>query len=101
MRDPKTASGPGAFETVARAVADAEVVALAVTDEGIGISREDQELLFREFFRSTNPEAMAEPGTGLGLTIVKRIVERHGGTIQLDSMPGAGSTFMVTLPRAS
>jgi signal transduction histidine kinase len=79
----------------------AEVVAIAVTDEGIGISEEDQERLFTEFFRSTNPEAIALPGTGLGLTIVKRIVERHGGVIQLDSVPGAGSTFMVTLPVAS
>ena len=68
----------------------AEVVALAVTDEGIGISEEDQVSLFTEFFRSTNPEALAEPGTGLGLTIVKRIVERHGGTIQLDSVLGGG-----------
>jgi signal transduction histidine kinase len=77
------------------------VVALAVTDEGIGISEADQALLFTEFFRSTNPEAKAQAGTGLGLTIVKRIIDRHGGSIQLDSVQGAGSTFMVTLPRAS
>ena len=78
-----------------------EEVALAVTDEGIGISSEDQAGLFTEFFRSTNPEAVAQPGTGLGLTIVKRIVERYGGSIQLDSVAGAGSTFMVTLPTAA
>ena len=79
----------------------AEAVALVVTDEGIGISEEDQEKLFTEFFRSTNPEAIAQAGTGLGLTIVKRIVERHGGSIQVDSAPGAGTTFMVTLPIAA
>ena len=78
-----------------------EVVALVVSDEGIGISEEDQDKLFTEFFRSTNPEAVAQAGTGLGLTIVKRIVERHGGSIQVDSAPGTGTTFMVTLPIAA
>jgi signal transduction histidine kinase len=78
----------------------AEAVALVVADEGIGISEEDQACLFTEFFRSSNPEAVAQPGTGLGLTIVKRIVERHGGSIHVDSCEGAGSTFVVTLPAA-
>ncbi len=78
----------------------AEAVALVVADEGIGISEDDQACLFTEFFRSSNPEAVAQPGTGLGLTIVKRIVERHGGSIHVDSCEGAGSTFVVTLPAA-
>ncbi len=71
---------------------------LTVRDEGIGISEEDQQHLFTEFFRSTNPVAVALPGTGLGLTIVRRIVERHGGAIEVESAPGVGSTFRVTLP---
>ena len=71
---------------------------MTVRDEGIGISAEDQTLLFTEFFRSTNPEAVALPGTGLGLAIVKRIVERHAGTIEVDSALGRGSTFVVRLP---
>ena len=71
---------------------------LTVCDEGIGISLEDQEHLFTEFFRSTNPVAVAVPGTGLGLAIVRRIVERHGGWIDVESAPGVGSTFRVTLP---
>jgi signal transduction histidine kinase len=71
---------------------------LTVRDEGIGISPEDQEHLFTEFFRSTNPVAVAIPGTGLGLAIVRRIVERHGGGIDVESEPGVGSTFRVTLP---
>ncbi len=73
-------------------------VVLRCTDEGIGISPQDQAQLFTEFFRSTNPTALDIPGTGLGLTIVKRIVERHNGTITLDSDLGRGTTFAVTLP---
>jgi signal transduction histidine kinase len=78
-----------------------EAVVLRCADQGLGISPEDQEQLFTEFFRSTNPEALDIPGTGLGLTIVKRIVERHEGTITLDSTLGSGSTFTVVLPPAT
>lgn len=77
-----------------------ETVALRVADEGLGISEQDQELLFTEFFRSNNPEAVAQPGTGLGLAIVKRIVERHRGTVMVESVLGEGSTFTVSLPVA-
>ena len=75
-------------------------VALQVVDTGIGISAQDQEQLFTEFFRSSNPQALAQPGTGLGLTIVARIVARHGGRLHLTSELGAGSTFRVVLPAA-
>lgn len=78
---------------------EAEALVLRFRDEGIGISTEDQDLLFTEFFRSTNPEALAVPGTGLGLTIVKRIVERHRGTVSVESELGRGTTFTVVLPR--
>ncbi|TQL66880.1 phospho-acceptor domain-containing protein [Nocardioides albertanoniae] len=71
---------------------------LRVTDQGLGISPDDQDRLFTEFFRSTNPTALKQPGTGLGLTIVSRIVGRSGGLISVDSAPGSGSTFRVTLP---
>lgn len=80
-----TRTSPGWFE-------------LRVIDHGLGISPEDQDRLFTEFFRSTNPTALKQPGTGLGLTIVSRIVSRRGGLISVDSTPGAGSTFRVTLP---
>jgi len=76
-------------------------VELAVTDSGIGISTADQARLFTEFFRSTNPQAVAQPGTGLGLTICARIVERHGGRIEVESVLGEGSTFRVFLPAAA
>ncbi len=71
---------------------------LCVRDEGLGISVEDQAQLFTEFFRSSNPEAVALPGTGLGLAIVRRIVDRHGGQIEVESTLGHGSTFTVRLP---
>lgn len=76
------------------------MLALEVSDDGIGISPVDQEQLFSEFFRSTNPVALAQPGTGLGLTIVSRIVDRHGGRIEVDSAIDRGSTFRVLLPAA-
>jgi signal transduction histidine kinase len=77
----------------------AKDVELRVSDTGLGISEADQAHLFLEFFRSTNPAAVALPGTGLGLTIVQRIVERHGGRITFSSELEVGTTFTVTLPR--
>ncbi len=70
---------------------------LQFADDGIGISTEDQVSLFEEFFRTGNPEALEQPGTGLGLAIVRRIVERHGGSIDVRSTLGEGSIFRVAL----
>ncbi len=78
---------------------DGQVV-LTVVDEGIGISEADVAKLGTEFFRSSNPAAVAEPGTGLGLAIVSRVVARHGGRLEIESELGRGSTFRVVLPRA-
>jgi signal transduction histidine kinase len=75
-------------------------VELVCQDEGIGISESDREQMFTEFFRSSDPFAMAQPGTGLGLAIVARIVERHHGRIEVESELGVGSTFRVLLPAA-
>ncbi|WP_254763517.1 PAS domain S-box protein [Natrinema marinum] len=69
---------------------------VAVADEGIGIDPDDQERIFRVFQRLHAPEKHA--GTGIGLALCKRIVERHGGEIRVDSTPGEGATFSVTLP---
>jgi two-component system phosphate regulon sensor histidine kinase PhoR len=74
------------------------LVQVSFADAGIGISEEDQGQLFREFFRSTNPDALARPGTGLGLAIVERIVRRHSGHVELTSELGTGTTVTVTLP---
>ena len=78
----------------------ADDVELVVADSGIGISTADQQRLFDEFFRSTNPAALATTGTGLGLSIAHRIVERHHGQIAVSSALGTGTTFTVTLPAA-
>ena len=74
-------------------------IVFVCADRGIGISDEDQKHLFTEFFRSTNPQALQRPGTGLGLAIAKRIVDRHGGHIEVETEAGVGTTFRVTLPR--
>ncbi|WP_110180696.1 sensor histidine kinase [Nocardioides solisilvae] len=74
---------------------------LTCTDEGLGISEADQARLFSHFFRSTNPRALARPGTGLGLAIVQRVVEQHGGRVELESELGRGTTVRVWLPAAA
>ncbi|GAB4569590.1 MAG: hypothetical protein Kow0077_02320 [Anaerolineae bacterium] len=79
----------------------AEVLHIFVRDDGIGISEEDQQRLFQAYFRTTNPEALEQPGTGLGLVIVRGIVEQHGGRIWVESELGKGSTFHLTVPLAS
>jgi signal transduction histidine kinase len=90
-------SDAGSTVTVALSRDDQWVV-LSCEDQGIGISPADRRQLFREFFRSESPEVKAQPGTGLGLTIVDRIVTRHLGRIDVDSVLGEGSTFRVFLP---
>jgi signal transduction histidine kinase len=71
---------------------------LEVSDTGMGISAEDQQHLFSSFFRTSSANAAAVPGTGLGLTISKGIVEAHGGEISVKSREGHGSTFRIVLP---
>ncbi len=71
-----------------------------VKDSGIGISEADQKHLFQLFFRAENAETRKVPGSGLGLVIVKSIVELHGGKVGLQSTWGEGSTFSFSLPLA-
>jgi signal transduction histidine kinase len=73
-------------------------VRLDVIDTGIGIREEDQARLFRKFFRAHLTDA--EPGSGLGLTLVLGLLDRMGGRITVQSALGKGSTFSVLLPRA-
>ena len=68
---------------------------IAVLDEGMGIALKNQDLIFSEYFR-VNPESKI-PGMGLGLNLVQRIVNIHGGTIELTSAPGSGSCFCIWL----
>ncbi|MBN1793940.1 MAG: GAF domain-containing protein [Candidatus Omnitrophica bacterium] len=69
-----------------------------IADSGIGISRQDQEKLFTEFFRTQDAIDKGIKGTGLGLSLVKRIVEAHKGTIWVTSEVGKGAVFHFTLP---
>ena len=76
-------------------------VKVTVRDDGIGMTPEEKASAFEEFFRAKNEYASRMPGTGLGLTVVKRIVEMHQGRISVHSAPGEGSAFAVSLPIAS
>jgi signal transduction histidine kinase len=69
-----------------------------ITDTGIGIPADELANVFDEFFRARNARKSEKDGTGLGLSLVKQIVERHGGRISVESREGEGSTFAVTLP---
>jgi signal transduction histidine kinase len=71
-----------------------------VADTGIGISAEDQERLFTKFFRSENPDVRERQGTGLGLCIVKNLIELQGGELSVESELGKGTTFSFTVPEA-
>ena len=75
-----------------------EQVVLAVSDNGMGIPKDEQADLFRRFFRARGANTAAIQGTGLGLSIVKQIVESHGGTVGFTSREGLGTTFTVELP---
>lgn len=72
----------------------------AVSDTGIGISPEDRVRLFSKFFRADHPLVREQPGTGLGLCIVKNLVELQGGEIQVESEVGKGTTFTFSVPIA-
>ena len=73
---------------------------VTVTDTGIGIPEEHLERIFREFEQVTDTTLPRQEGTGLGLPLVKRLVELHGGTIQASSTSGSGSSFVFTIPTA-
>ncbi|HEX2075663.1 MAG TPA: ATP-binding protein [Geodermatophilus sp.] len=75
------------------------VAQLAVSDTGMGIPAGEQGELFTRFFRASTARRNAVPGVGLGLTITKAITTAHGGTLDLVSAEGRGTTFTVTLPR--
>ena len=73
-------------------------IQLSVKDYGIGISIKDQEKIFERFYRCRESQHLGIRGSGIGLTIVKKIVEDHGGYLSLDSRPGEGSIFTVRIP---
>ena len=73
-------------------------VAISVQDDGLGIPRREQKEIFRRFVRGEKTSRLGIKGTGLGLAMVAHIIRAHGGTIELESDEGAGSTFRLVLP---
>jgi signal transduction histidine kinase len=89
---------PAGGTVLVRAQLDRESVEIAVEDTGIGIRAEDLVRLFQPFCQLEAPLTKTYAGAGLGLVLTKRLVELHGGRIRVESAPGAGSRFIVTLP---
>jgi signal transduction histidine kinase len=78
----------------------ADCVCVMVRDTGIGIPESEISRVFDEFYRATNAGATEKEGTGLGLSLVRQIVERHGGVVSVDSCEGSWTVFQFTLPLA-
>ena len=76
-------------------------VKIVIQDSGIGIPKSQKDRLFSKFFRADNATAVQTSGTGLGLYMVKKIIDRHGGKIVVDSVEGKGTAFIVTIPEIS
>jgi signal transduction histidine kinase len=91
-------SPSGAAITVRAESVNAEVV-VSVADHGAGIALEEQDRIFDRFYQSPS-NMLTRRGTGIGLTIAKQFTEMQGGRIQVASLPGVGSTFLVTMPAA-
>ncbi len=83
-----------------RTLSTGDIVRLAVEDSGVGIPPEDLPRIFDRFYRVEKSRAPGEGGTGLGLAITQRIVELHGSRLEVESTPGAGTTFAFALPVA-
>ena len=83
-----------------RASTEAGQLHVAVADRGIGIEPAEQDRIFEPFYRGSHAAGAQMPGAGLGLSLVKRIVDAHGGRIVVNSTPGEGSEFIVSLPLA-
>ncbi len=77
---------------------DGDFAVISVADDGIGIDAVDQARIFERFYRVDKARSRALGGTGLGLSIVKHIAEAHGGSVDVTSAPGKGSTFRIRLP---
>ena len=91
-------SEPGARVAVTSGVDSDGMVAVRVSDNGIGISQGDQKRIFERFFRADADRSRASGGTGLGLSIVKHVAVAHGGEVTVWSRAGQGSTFTLRLP---
>lgn len=80
---------------------DDGIVEIVVTDQGVGIPEDEVDRVFERFYRSDPARSRNTGGSGLGLSIVKHVVQNHGGDIRVWSQPGNGSTFTIRLPEAN
>jgi signal transduction histidine kinase len=76
----------------------AGAIAISVTDRGIGVAKGEQDKIFEKFYRAEDSLVHETKGSGLGLSLVKHIMEAHGGSVEVESAPGKGSTFTLVLP---
>ena len=93
-------SGDSPQIRIAAEVHDGSVV-IRITDNGIGIEEEHQAHIFDKFYRVSNGRRPPVKGHGIGLFYVKTMVHKHNGTIRVESRPGKGSCFIITLPQTN
>jgi signal transduction histidine kinase len=88
----------GSKKILVTAIIEEQSLAISVRDFGIGIKKEDIPKLFERFYRGGDELTRSVKGSGLGLTLVKEIVQAHRGKVRVESEPGKGSTFIILLP---
>jgi signal transduction histidine kinase len=93
----KYGSGPGTKVVISARRENYELV-IQVRDNGPGIPLTDQPHIFERFYRVHKDRSRDAGGTGIGLSIVKHTIQAHGGRVEVESLPGAGATFTVSLP---
>jgi two-component system, OmpR family, phosphate regulon sensor histidine kinase PhoR len=91
-------SGKSGARVSVDACSDATAVVVRISDDGVGIPLSDQPHIFERFYRVHKDRSRDAGGTGLGLSIVKHTVQAHGGSVAVQSSPGAGATFVMSLP---
>jgi signal transduction histidine kinase len=90
---------PKGGEIRVEAGADDRGITFSIADNGVGIDAKDLPLIFERFRQIDGSSTRAYRGMGIGLALAKAFVELHGGTIQVDSQPGLGTTFRIRLPK--
>jgi signal transduction histidine kinase len=92
---------PASTEVRVSCARDGGRARIAVRDQGIGMDEKEVKQIFRKFYRTKKAEASGETGAGIGLAIVEQIVAHHGGSVEVESAPGAGSCFTILAPAAA